>query len=86
MGATESANPSIFDLMAKLMTIPDTIAYLRSEELLFAKMDCVKCNGPMSLIRKTGTKCFDGEVFRCPKCKSEKSIRTGSIFYVSKIC
>ena len=61
----------------------DLIAWLRSKRLLARSQDCASCNRPM----RQGTRrdVTDGLVWRCPGCKTTKSIREGSFFTKSRL-
>ena len=52
----------------------DLIAWLRSKRLLGRTQHCSSCNATM----RNGSDVSDGVVWRCPLCKSTKSIRAGS--------
>ena len=61
----------------------DLIAWFRAKRLLARSQDCSNCNVPMRQgMRKDVT---DGLVWRCPQCKTTKSIREGSFFTKSRL-
>ena len=76
-------HPSIMDMISKLSNTAESILFLRSEGILISTLECEKCLQRMTLMDKPIAKLQDGQVFRCTKCKKEKSIRTHSIFFVS---
>ena len=61
----------------------DLIAWFRAKRLLARSQDCSTCNVPM----RQGTRkdVTDGLVWRCPQCKTTKSIREGSFFTKSRL-
>ena len=61
----------------------DLIAWFRAKRLLARSQDCSNCNVPM----RQGTRkdVTDGLVWRCPQCKTTKSIREGSFFTKSRL-
>ena len=61
----------------------DLIAWFRTKRLLARSQDCSQCNVPM----RQGTRkdVTDGVVWRCPQCKTTKSIREGSFFSKSRL-
>ena len=61
----------------------DLIAWYRAKGLLARSQDCSTCNVPM----RQGTRkdVTDGLVWRCPQCKTTKSVREGSFFSKSRL-
>ena len=61
----------------------DLIAWFRAKRLLARSQDCSNCNVPM----RQGTRkdVTDGLVWRCPQCKTTKSVREGSFFTKSRL-
>ena len=61
----------------------DLIVWFRAKRLLARLQDCSTCNVPM----RQGTRkdVTDGLVWRCPQCKTTKSIRAGSFFSKSRL-
>ncbi|GFR06066.1 DDE_Tnp_IS1595 domain-containing protein [Trichonephila clavata] len=51
--------------------------------LLKDKLNCAKCREPCSLIKRK--KSSNGSIWRCKKCRGEKSLRIGSWFSCSKL-
>ena len=60
-----------------------TVQYLQSKHLLSSARDCSQCSIRMNLGRKTDIS--DGCIFRCPSCKTTKSLHDGSFFSKSKM-
>ena len=61
----------------------DLIAWFRTKRLLARSQDCSSCNVPMR--QGTRNDVTDGLVWRCPQCKTTKSIRQGSFFSKSRL-
>ncbi|GFQ79488.1 DDE_Tnp_IS1595 domain-containing protein [Trichonephila clavata] len=51
--------------------------------LLKDELNCAKCREPCSLIKRK--KSSNGSIWRCKKCRGEKSLRIGSWFSCSKL-
>ena len=61
----------------------DLIAWFRAKRLLARSQDCTSCHVPMR--QGNGRDVTDGVVWRCPTCKSTKSIRAVSFFSKSRL-
>jgi len=64
----------------------DLSQWLQRKGLLASSQDCGRCSVHMSLVPRTqqgGS--MDGYTWRCPQCKTMKSIRHGSFFSKSKL-
>ena len=61
------------------------ISFLKSKGLLVSSMNCTTCGVPMNWVTSTTSAYKDGWSWRCPNCKTYKTIRTGSFFSKSKL-
>ena len=61
----------------------DLIAWFRAKRLLARSQDCSSCHIPMR--QGTRRNVTDGQVWRCPQCKTTKSIRERSFFSKSRL-
>lgn len=77
----DEVNMTIFDIMEKIALPGQCIAFLRSNNLLLKGRSCDKCHNRMSLHKTVAV--ADGQRWNCTSCKTTKSIRDGSVFYVS---
>ena len=58
----------------------DFVSWLQNKGLLASSRTCSSCSGAVMRLGKRGD-VSDGCVWRCPQCKTTKSIREGSFFY-----
>lgn len=73
-----------FDFLTSfLLTTEDTIEFFRTHVMLQEAQLCPRCDRLFSQIRDTRE--IDGCVFRCPGCRTKRSIRTGSYFFGHKL-
>ncbi len=66
-------------LVQLTLTTEDTIIFCAKRRLLANSSTCPACHVPRLLIRDTSVKA-DGVRWRCPRCRSLKTIRDGSLF------
>ena len=62
--------------------VEEQIEFLQQKGLLASSKTC-SCTTPILLGRKSDIS--DGKIFRCPSCKTTKSLRDGSFFNKSKL-
>ncbi len=60
----------------------EIVTYLQGKHLLASAKTC-RCGATMNLGEKSDIS--DGLIFRCPACKTTKSIRDGSFFNMSRL-
>ena len=62
----------------------DLISWLQGKGLLPTSRTCSSCSGIVTRLGKRGD-VSDGCVWRCPQCKTTKSVREGSFFTKSRM-
>ena len=62
----------------------DFVSWLQNKGLLASSRTCSSCSGAVMRLGKRGD-VSDGCVWRCPQCKTTKSIREGSFFTKSRM-
>ena len=75
-------NMTWLDLAGSLNDHDKFLTLLKNEKLIASSNSCSKCSNEMKWSINNNTS--DGYVWRCNKCKSTKSIRTGSFFKMTK--
>ena len=62
----------------------DFVSWLQNKGLLASSRTCSSCSGAVMRLGRRGD-VSDGCVWRCPQCKTTKSIREGSFFTKSRM-
>lgn len=68
------------ELVTATLTEETAIEWMRAQGYINTEKSCSLCDRLMKVVRKKG-----GEYFRCPKCRTERSIFYGSIFKFKQV-
>ena len=75
---------NIFDLGIQTKDVETTATFLKDKGLIFEGIKCEDCQVWMTEV-KDSSRVADGYGWRCSRCRTKKSIRTGSFFETSKV-
>ena len=81
MAGAASKTPSFREITQITAGADSCVNYLRSLGLIRKQLQCQRCFIQMKLVQKSSLT-SDGQVWRCSKCRTMKSIREASIFKV----
>jgi transposase-like protein len=72
-----------FDFVDLIRDTETVVNYLREKGALQSRRTCENCGRAMTVQKLT--RAIDGLCFRCPKCKSQRSIRSSSFIETLKL-
>ncbi len=83
MADSKPQTPGMKDIYQHISSKTACITFMRELGLLRKEETCHICMTEMETVPKSKSNTSDLESWACPKCKTNMSIRTGSIFAVS---